>query len=120
MRIMIAAFLVAPLALLPASAHAQRAATPTTWTGKSVALARVNGKSVAAACPTLEQVDHLVRERAYKWDHGALGCRYMLSGNFSGARVVEEFGEYIRVTFALTSFSFERTFWVPRRNFRLV
>jgi hypothetical protein len=120
MRTMNALFLVASLALLPALALAQGSTPQPAWKGKSVALVKVDGRSIAAACPELIQIDHLVRERAYKWDRDALGCRYMLSGNFSNANVVEEAGDYIRVKFALTSFSFERTFWTPRRNFRIV
>ena len=120
MRIMIAALLVAPLALLPAPARAQSAATASTWTGKSIALTRVAGRSIAAACPTLPQIDHYVRERALKWDKGSAGCRFMLAGNFSHANVLEESGEYIRVKFELTSFSFEHTFWTPKRRFKLV
>ena len=117
---MIAVFLAAPLALLPAPARAQSAATAATWTGKSVALTRVDGRSIAAACPTLSQIDHYVRERALKWDKVSGGCRFMLAGNFSHANVLEESGEYIRVKFELTSFSFERTFWTPKRNFRFI
>jgi hypothetical protein len=119
MRTMTALLLVAPLALLPAPGRAQSAVAAPTWTGKSVALTRVNGKSMSAACPTLSQIDHYVRERTLKWDKAAGGCRFILSGNFSHADVVEESGEYIRVKFELTSFSFDRTFWTPKRNFKL-
>lgn len=123
MRTAIAMILIAPLTLLPARASAQGAATAPTasvWTGKSVALARVNGRSMAAACPTRQQIDHYVRERALKWDNASMGCRFMLSGNFTGAQVVEESGDYIKVTFALTDFEVEHTYWTPRRNFRLL
>jgi hypothetical protein len=75
---------------------------------------------MAPACPKLAQIDHYVRERALKWDDAAIGCRFMLAGNFSSADVVEESGDYIRVKFALTSGSLEHTFWAPRRNFRIV
>ena len=122
MRTAIAMILIAPFTLLPARASAQGAATASTatvWTGKAVALARVNGRSMAAACPTRQQIDHYVRERALKWDNASLGCRFMLSGNFSRARVVEEAGDYIKVTFTLTGFPVDDSYWTPRRNFRL-
>jgi hypothetical protein len=121
MRTIIALILAAPLALLPTPALAQTSASPApTWTGKSVALTKVDGRAIAAACPTLPQIDHYVRERNLKWDKPSIGCRFLLAGNFSHANVVEESGKYIRVTFELTSSSLERTFWVPRRNFRVV
>ena len=123
MRTAIAMILIAPLTLFPARASAQGAATAptaTVWTGKDVALARVNGRSMAAACPTRQQIDHYVRERALKWDNASLGCRFMLSGNFSRARVVEESGDYIKVTFTLTAFPVDDSYWTPRRNFRLL
>ena len=119
MRITTAIILLAPLTLL----SAQGTATPpraTVWTGKSVTLARVDGRSMAAACPTRKQVDHFVRERALKWDDASIGCRFILSGNFTGAQVVEESGDYIRVSFTLTSFPTTHRYWTPRRNFRLL
>lgn len=118
-----AILLLAPLTLLSAQLSAQVAATPPTtsvWTGKSVALARVGGRSMAAACPTRKQVDHFVRERMLKWDDASIGCRFLMSGNFSGAQVVEESGDYIRVSFTLTGFPAAHKYWTPRRNFRLM
>ena len=123
MRIATAILLLASLTLPSARASAQRIATPPTakvWTGKSVALARVDGRSMAAACPTRKQVDHFVRERTLKWDDASIGCRFLMSGNFTGAQVVEESGDYIRVSFTLASFQVAHTYWTPRRNFRLV
>lgn len=123
MRTTTAILLVAQLALLPASALAQSQASDSIangWTGKSVALARVNGRAMSAACPKLVQIDHFVRERARKWDDASIGCQFMLSGNFIGAKVVEQSGDYIRVTFALAGFPTTRTLWTPRGNFRLV
>ena len=125
MRIATAILLLALLTLPRARASAQGTAMPPAakvwkvWTGKSVALARVDGRSMAAACPTRTQVDHFVRERTLKWDDASIGCRFLLSGNFTGAQVVEESGDYIRVTFTLASSRAEHTYWTPRRNFRL-
>lgn len=123
MRIATAILLLALLTLPSARASAQRTATPPTarvWTGKSVTLARVDGRSMAAACPTRKQVDHFVRERALKWDDASIGCRFLMSGNFTDAQVVEESGDYIRVSFTLASFQMAHTYWTPRRNFRLL
>ncbi len=123
MRIPIAMILIVPFALFPLRASAQGAPTTpvaSAWTGKSVALAKVNGRSMAAACPTRQQIDHYVRERALKWDDASIGCRFLLSGNFTGAQVVEESGDYIKVAFALIGFPVEHTYWTPRRNFRLL
>lgn len=123
MRIAHAIFLAGAFALCPASSFGQgRATIPAahSWIGRSVALARVGNRSIAAACPRLAQIDHFVRERSLKWDDASIGCRFMLAGNFTKARVVEESGGYLRVTFTLTSFPAEHTFWTPRRDFRLV
>ena len=123
MRIATAIFLLALFTLPSARASAQGAATPPTtgvWTGKAVALALVKGRSMAAACPTRKQVDHFVRVRMLKWDDASIGCRFLMSGNFTGAQVVEESGDYIRVRFALTSFPVAHSYWTPRRNFRLL
>ncbi len=115
--------LLAFFTLFPASAFAQSQASASTvhaWTGKSVALAKVGGRSMAPACPERAQIDHFVRERSLKWDDASIGCRFLLSGNFTSAQVVEESGDYLRVTFMLASFQMAHTFWTPRRNFRLV
>ncbi len=123
MRITTAILLLALLTLRSAPASAQGAATPPSaivWIGKSVTLARVDGRSMAAACPTRKQVDHFVRERALKWDDASIGCRFLMSGNFTGAQVVEESGAYIRVSVTLTSFPTTHRYWTSRRNFRLL
>ena len=122
MRSPMVVLVVASLTLLPALAVAQGSTTPVAsaaWKGKSVALARVEGRSIAPACPKLAQIDHFVRERAMKWDDASLGCRFMLSGNFAYADVVEESGDYIRVRFGIPSVPRTETFWAPRRSFRL-
>lgn len=112
----------ASLALLPASSFAQGTVTTPAahaWIGKSVAIARVDNRSIAPACPTRAQIDHFVRERSLKWDDASVGCRFMLAGNFTEARVVAVSGDYVRVTFTLTSFPTEHTLWTPHRNLRL-
>jgi hypothetical protein len=120
MRLMPAVLLTAFVALGSAPALALGASTATdhTWIGKSVALTRVGSRSMAAACPTLAQIDHFERERAHKWDDASIGCRFVLAGNFTAAHVLEESGAYMRVKFDRKGFPPNYTLWVPRINFR--
>ena len=90
------------------------------WTGKSVMLTRVGTRSMAAACPTLAQIDHFERERAHKWDDASMGCRFVLAGNFTDARVLEQSGAYLRVRFNQRGFPPNYTLWTPRSSFRPV
>ena len=120
MRLMPAVLFTALVALGSAPALAQDASTNKehTWIGKSVALTRVGTRAMAAACPTLAQIDHFERERAHKWDDASMGCRFVLAGNFTQARVIEQSGEYLRVRFDQKGFPPNYTLWVPRVNFR--
>lgn len=120
MRLTPAVLLTALVALGSAPALAQDASTSKehTWIGKSVMLTRVGARSMAAACPTLAQIDHFERERAHKWDDASMGCRFVLAGNFTQARVLEQSGEYLRVRFDQKGFPPNYTLWVPRVNFR--
>ena len=120
MRVTPGVLLAAFVALGSAPALAQNAASGKehTWIGKSVTLTRVGNRSMAAACPTLAQIDHYERERAHKWDDASLGCRFVLAGNFTQARVLEQSGDYLRVRFDQKGFPPNYTLWVPRANFR--
>ena len=120
MRFTPAVLLTALVALGSAPARAQDASTSKehTWIGKSVTLTRVGSRSMAAACPTLAQIDHFERERGHKWDDASMGCRFVLAGNFTKARVLEQSGEYLRVRFDQKGFPPNYTLWVPRVNFR--
>lgn len=90
------------------------------WTGKSVTLTRIGNRAMAAACPTLAKIDHFERVRGHKWDEGSVGCRFVLAGNFTAARVIEESGPYLRVRFEREGLPPTYTLWVPRINFRPV
>lgn len=122
MRLTPALLLCGSIALGSAPALAQRAATTPggAWVGKSVALTRVGNRAMAAACPTLPQIDHFERERGHRWDDASKGCRFVLAGNFTAARVLEESGDYLRVRFERNEVPSTYTLWVPRKNFRLV
>lgn len=89
-----------------------------TWIGRSVTLTRVGNRSMAAACPTLAQIDHFERERAHRWDDASMGCRFVLAGNFTSAHVLEQSGNYLRVRFQRDGVPPNYTLWVPRANFR--
>ena len=120
MRLMPAVLFTALVALGSSPALAQVAAPSKehSWIGKSVSLTHVGTRSMAAACPTLAQIDHFERERAHKWDDASMGCRFVLAGNFTQARVLEQSGEYLRVRFDRKGFPPNYTLWVPRVNFR--
>src|SRR6478672_7504366 len=119
-RITPAVLLTAFIALgsTPALAQGASPSNDTTWTGKSIVLARIGNRSMAAACETLAQIDHFERERAHKWDDASIGCRFVLSGNFTKAHVLEQSGDYLHVKFDRRGFPPTYTLWVPRANFR--
>jgi hypothetical protein len=107
-----------------ALARSQSSGTPApAWAGKSVVLARVDGRSMAPACPTLEQIRPYAQSR--KWSRAALGCRFMLAGNFTHAQVLEDAPGFVRVRYTLTAgtppwfLPREDTFWTPRDRYRL-
>ncbi|HET9011742.1 MAG TPA: hypothetical protein VFN38_07990 [Gemmatimonadaceae bacterium] len=102
----------------PARAQDAPASKDSTWVGKSIVLTRVGNRSMAAACETLAQIDHFERERAHKWDDASIGCRFVLAGNFTAARVLEQSGAYLHVKFDRLGFPPTYTLWVPRANFR--
>lgn len=123
MRLTPAILLTVLVALGSAPAHAQGAAQNAkdqSWTGKSIVLTRIGNRSMAAACPTLKMIDHFERERGHKWDDASIGCRFVLAGNFTSARVLEESGNYLRVRFHRNGLPPTYTLWVPRANFRPV
>lgn len=122
MRLTPAVLLTALVALGSTSALAQDASPSRepSWVGKSVVLTRIGNRSMAAACETLAQIDHFERERAHKFDKASWGCRFVLSGNFAAAHVLEESGAYMRVKFDRKGFPPNYTLWVPRANFRPV
>ena len=115
-----AVLLTALVALRSAPTLAQDASPSKdpSWVGKSVVLTRIGNRSMAAACETLAQIDHFERERAHKWDDASMGCRFVLAGNFTQARVLEESGVYLQVKFDRKGFPPNYTLWVPRVNFR--
>ncbi|HET7188219.1 MAG TPA: hypothetical protein VFI52_08695 [Gemmatimonadaceae bacterium] len=122
MRLTPAVLLTALVALGSAPALAQGASSSKepSWVGKSIVLTRIGNRSMAAACETLAQIDHFERERGHKWDDASIGCRFVLAGNFTAARVLEESGAYMRVKFDRKGFPPNYTLWVPRANFRPV
>lgn len=125
-----AAGLIAVMAIVaeavgPAGAAVAPAAAPAGgWVGKPVALTPVNGRSMAPACPELAQIRQYARDKG-RWSKGALGCLYMLPGNFTHAVVLEDAGDFVRLRFDLTRgappwpFPREDTFWTPRDRYRL-
>jgi hypothetical protein len=115
--VLLTAFVV--LGSTPALAQGASKASAPAWVGKSVVLTRINNRSMAAACPTLAQIDHFERERGHKWDDASIGCRFVLAGNFTAGRVLEESGAYLHVKFERKGFPPTYMLWVPRVNFRL-
>ncbi len=119
--------LAAAVILLAAavSAHSGETSAPTpTWTGRSVVLVAVDGRTMAPACPTLGQIRHFTEQHG-KWDKQSLDCRYLLAGNFINALVLEDSGEFVRMKF---TFAFEKrprllsqhdTFWTPQSHYRI-
>ncbi len=107
------------------SAHSGEAsASAPVWVGRSVVLAPLEGRAMAPACPELRQIRHLAEQHG-RWERSAVGCRYMLGGNFINALVVDDAGDFVRVRYTLTrgrSSKFlprEDTFWTPRDHYRL-
>jgi hypothetical protein len=124
--VLCAAALIVLMAIV-AAAIAPAGAAPAPgrgWVGRSVALSPVNGHSMAPACPDLAQARRYTSANG-KWQRESLGCLYMLPGNFRGAVVVDDAGDFVRVRFDLTRgappkpFPREDTFWTPRDRYRL-
>ena len=124
--VLCAAALIVLMAIVAAAiSPAGASAAPTRgWVGKTVALTPVNGHSMAPACPELDQARRYTSANG-KWDRRALGCLYMLSGNFTRGVVLEDAGDFVRVRFDFTRgapprpFPREDTFWTPRDRYRL-
>ena len=56
-----------------------------------------------------ETVQELIDAFARIRDDASIGCRFLMSGNFTDAQVVEESGDYIRVSFTRASFQMAHT-----------